>query len=903
MRTIRQSSKLLLLALLTFTFLFPSRGMAYDDIEGPGGRYHSDNKNVNYNRVILTYEKGYGGGGAGRSGLMSSVGGVRNFNHIPAGVVDLASSGTALRSAKSRKEILESYRRIPGVKTAEFEVIYRLKPAKPASNPADRPEQGQGAFLRGPAPHANQWYINSLNLSAAWGAEWGAPYGNGDFVVAVMDTGVDHNHPDLTGAMWDDGGGKHGYNYRDNNSNTMDGHGHGTHVAGIIAGTGAGRVTGVAAGVKVMALKIFDAEGNGGSDSLVLSSINYILEQKNNHGVDVRAVNMSFGGTGYSSAVKAGIDSLGVSGIAVFAAAGNETADNDYIPSFPANFPSFNLVSVGSLTQSNQVSSFSNYGKRSVGVYAYGSDIYSTYKGGGYASMNGTSMATPMACGAFLLSWSEDTTVPLLGALGRFHAGLIPMSGVGGGRVNVGEMLSKPKNSPAVFKVRDTIVAGDGEFSVFGNDLGDKALNLGTKGLSKTGDLPGNEGVKTRLNPFVTGDLWRKVKRAGGTDGDGPYAMVMEKINAPAGGGSGLDNYKPVGKNAMLVMGSETYLFAERKSPGDAFFLIRLDPDGNLDGEWEFTKEATGSDMRNYLKLFEYEGYIYLPGLVDFTKKYLYRFDLMNETFEEAKYGKSMEPLSHAVYATDPGGTAVYCAGAVHEGGAPAYKYLAQFNPANGELVKLKELPYKLWDTSIAYRNGKLYIAGGERMPEFFVFNNTNDCFVYDIQTGQFQENRKLPFFAKEGVLLFSKGKLVYAANETNGDGFDRQYMTAMTDLTKSGWVHKWETLPSVYAGALYDDDDTNKPRLLVKSNPSGGITYFSDQSGGAWDDTVMPIPEGAPHEDPYIPNPDPDDPKPPVPFVPGGSGGGGCNTGGGSESAPLLLGLLPVLFASRKRK
>lgn len=902
MRTIRQSSKLLLLALLAFTFLFPSRGMAYDDIEGPGGRYHSDNKNVNYNRVILTYEKGYGGGGAGRSGLMSSVGGVRNFNHIPAGVVDLASSGTALRSAKSRKEILESYRRIPGVKTAEFEVIYRLKPAKPASNPADRPEQGGGASLRGPAPHANQWYINSLNLSAAWGAEWGAPYGNGDFVVAVMDTGVDHNHPDLTGAMWDDGGGKHGYNYRDNNSNTMDGHGHGTHVAGIIAGTGAGRVTGVAAGVKVMALKIFDAEGNGGSDSLVLSSINYILEQKNNHGVDVRAVNMSFGGTGYSSAVKAGIDSLGVSGIAVFAAAGNETADNDYIPSFPANFPSFNLVSVGSLTQSNQVSSFSNYGKRSVGVYAYGSDIYSTYKGGGYASMNGTSMATPMACGAFLLSWSEDTTVPLLGALGRFHAGLIPMSGVGGGRVNVGEMLSKPKNSPAVFKVRDTIVAGDGEFSVFGNDLGDKALNLGTKGLSKTGDLPGNEGVKTRLNPFVTGDLWRKVKRAGGTDGDGPYAMVMEKISASSGGGSGLDNYRPVGKNAMLVLGSETYLFVEKKTPGGTFFLVRLDSGGNLDGEWEFT-DAPGGDMEDHLKLFEHGGYIYLPGLAEFTEEYLYRFSLMEEEFKRADYKRSMKPLSHAVYATNSEGTAVYCAGAVHEGGAPAYKYIARFNPDTGELVKLKELPHKLWDTSIGYRDGKIYVAGGERMPELLVFNNTNDCFVYDIHTGQFQENKKLPFYAKDGVLLFSNGKLVYAVSETDGDGFNRQYMTAMTDLTKSGWIHKWETLPKVYEGALYDaEGGAPKPRLLARSNPGGGISYLSDQWGSSWGDTVMPIPEGAPQDDPHIPTPDPDDPYYPDPVSPG-SGGGGCNAGGAGGAGWMLLGLLPVLFAARKRK
>ena len=113
----------------------------------------------------------------------------------------------------------------------------------------------------------------------------------------------------------------------------------------------------------------------------------------------------SWGGSGSSSALRVAIERSEHAGVLFLAASGNDGLDNDEVPNFPANYPNENILSVASTTQKGDLSPFSCYGKTTVDVAAPGSDIYSTIPGGDYASLSGTSMATPHVSGLAALIW------------------------------------------------------------------------------------------------------------------------------------------------------------------------------------------------------------------------------------------------------------------------------------------------------------------------------------------------------------------------------------------------------------------------------------------------------------------------------------------------------------------
>ena len=190
-------------------------------------------------------------------------------------------------------------------------------------------------------------------------------------------------------------------------SNPMDENGHGTHTAGTIAGVGnnSAGVIGVAYQAKVMALRFLDAGGSG-SDSGAIACINYAINMKLNHGVNIVALSNSWGGAGYDLALYNAIQSANSAGIVFVAAAGNYGTNNDSVAFYPANYSNTNLISVGASTSYDQRASFSNYGATSVDLFAPGNSIYSTYlisKGSYYTYMNGTSMATPHVSGVVAL--------------------------------------------------------------------------------------------------------------------------------------------------------------------------------------------------------------------------------------------------------------------------------------------------------------------------------------------------------------------------------------------------------------------------------------------------------------------------------------------------------------------
>ena len=264
---------------------------------------------------------------------------------------------------------------------------------------------------------SKQWSLDAINAVPAWGVRKGTH----SLKIAVLDTGIDRTHPEFADNIWsnpreiagdgidndangyidDTNGWDFTYNapgtVRSNGDNDpTDGHGHGTHVSGIIAAQGNNTtgMTGICWDAAIVPLKVVGDDGTGFT-SWMIAAVEYCVR----NGIPV--ANASIGGASYSGFCKAAIDAAGTQGNLLFvAAAGNNGTDNDSTPFYPATYDCPNIVSVASTTSSGAISSFSNRGITSVDIAAPGSSITSTYPTGksasGYISLSGTSMAAPM---------------------------------------------------------------------------------------------------------------------------------------------------------------------------------------------------------------------------------------------------------------------------------------------------------------------------------------------------------------------------------------------------------------------------------------------------------------------------------------------------------------------------
>lgn len=205
----------------------------------------------------------------------------------------------------------------------------------------------------------------------------------------VIDSGVDLDHPDLNvnTAL--------AANFS-SDSNGDDLNGHGTHVAGTIAAINNSiGVVGVAPGTQVIPVKVLNRRGSG-SNSGVIAGIDYAASIAQNGDV----ANMSLGG-GFSQALNDAVISAASTGLKFALAAGNESTSAT--TKSPASANGANIFTISSFANGDIWSSFSNYGNPPVDFAEPGSSIYSTYKDGGYATLSGTSMASPHAAGLLLL--------------------------------------------------------------------------------------------------------------------------------------------------------------------------------------------------------------------------------------------------------------------------------------------------------------------------------------------------------------------------------------------------------------------------------------------------------------------------------------------------------------------
>ena len=372
---------------------------------------------------------------------------------------------TVVHSGLGTMAAIDRLRSNPNVEYAEPNWIYRHN----ATSDDTYFTNGSLWGMYGPtsSPPSNQfgsqaalaWAKDKTNCGTVW--------------VGIIDEGYMYEHEDLArnaatnpgetanNGVDDDGNGYvddvYGWDFDGNNNSVFDGtdDDHGTHVAGTIGGVGGNGkgVAGVCWSVKLVNAKFLGRRG--GTLNNAVKAVDYFTDLKTRHNINLVATSNSWGGGGHSQALQDAIGRADANGILFIAAAGNSTYDCDTGTScYPAEYPNENVISVASITKTGGISSFSNYGANTIDIGAPGSEIWSTVpkssKGkivSGYASYNGTSMATPHVSGGAALYAASNNLKPTDAAgaaviKNAIMSSAVPTSSltgkvVSGGRLNV----------------------------------------------------------------------------------------------------------------------------------------------------------------------------------------------------------------------------------------------------------------------------------------------------------------------------------------------------------------------------------------------------------------------------------------------------------------------------------
>ncbi|MDJ0674473.1 MAG: S8 family peptidase [Calothrix sp. MO_167.B42] len=276
---------------------------------------------------------------------------------------------------------------------------------------------GDNSFTDIPNQGGDEWGADMVQAPEVWDK---GHTGEG-VIVAVLDTGVDYNHSDLNDNIWtntkeiagngidDDGNGYiddvSGWNFSNDDNDVLDRNGHGTHVAGTIAGENNDfGVTGIAYDAQIMPVKVLDDSGSG-TYSSVADGIYYAVDN------GAQVINMSLGGSRSSSQLESAIEYAESKGVTVVMAAGN---NGDSQPGYPGRYADESGIVVGAVDSDGELADFSNRaGDENLAyVTAPGVDVYSTVPNNGYDYYSGTSMASPHVAGvvALMLSANPDLT-------------------------------------------------------------------------------------------------------------------------------------------------------------------------------------------------------------------------------------------------------------------------------------------------------------------------------------------------------------------------------------------------------------------------------------------------------------------------------------------------------------
>ncbi|CAM3997912.1 S8 family peptidase [Mesobacillus zeae] len=252
--------------------------------------------------------------------------------------------------------------------------------------------------------HSERFSPNIVQIGAHH--KWRKGVTGKNIVVAIIDTGVDESHPYLSGRVI--GGYNFTEDYNGNIGHFQDNNGHGTHVAGIIAGRfhTEHAVSGVAPDARLLALKVLDSSGAGSVDFLI-EAIYYALDWRGPGGERVNVINLSLGVKNDDPLLHEAVKEAFHANIPIVTAAGNYGDGNHHSHEFLYPGAYKEVIQVGAMTAIGEVARFSNTNEE-IDIYAPGVAIQSTHLKGKYITLSGTSMATPHVSGALALLIEEQ---------------------------------------------------------------------------------------------------------------------------------------------------------------------------------------------------------------------------------------------------------------------------------------------------------------------------------------------------------------------------------------------------------------------------------------------------------------------------------------------------------------
>jgi subtilisin family serine protease len=465
---------------------------------------------------------------------------------------------------------------------------------------------------------------------------WEVGVGTGDTIIAVLDSGMQFDHPDIAANVWHDPiTGAVGYDFGDNdadpspdyglaNGSNESGLSHGTHVAGTVGAVGNNGlgVTGVAQKTRMMALKIGSGAGAGASDSSQIAAINYAIA----HGAKI--CTMSYGSD--ATALSPAMDALKAAGGIFVVAAGNDNYDSD--SDLATNhFTQNNVIKVASSSGNDTRAGYSTWGKVSVDIFAPGGDqstgdsagILSTFAfpKDSYKYLQGTSMATPVVSGSLVAFWDANPELTYDEVIAKLYETADPVPGFEqfvrtGKRINFGNLMetTPTKNYIAVgtgagvaglvkvYNQRGRLVNSFAPYDpgftggvrvatgdVTGDGIGDIITAAGPGGGphirvfdAKTG---ADMGSFFSADPSFNGGL---TLTTGDVDGDGAMEII---VGTDTGGGPRVTVFKREASTGTYYSVADFFAYAEEFNKGVRIAAADLDGDGKAD---IFTAPGTG---------------------------------------------------------------------------------------------------------------------------------------------------------------------------------------------------------------------------------------------------------------------------------------------------------------------
>ena len=392
-----------------------------------------------------------GAGPAERERARGRAAAVRAERVVPAQAGRAEVELVRLPAGKDRGAAIRQLEADPAVAYAEPNWTYTH--AATSTDPRYTNGELWGMYGDGSSP-AN---THGSRAAEAWAA---GRTGSKAVYVGVIDEGIQFSHPDLDANVWtnpydrpdgidNDRNGYvddvRGWDFAGNNNTVYDGgtkgslDDHGTHVAGTIGAeaNGAG-VVGVNWNVTMISGKFLGRQG--GSLAAAVKAVDYFTDLKKRHGLDIVATNNSWGGGGYSQALRDAIARANAADILFVAAAGNSGTDNDATASYPSGYDLPNVIAVAAIDKLGARASFSQYGAKTVDLGAPGVDVWSTTAYNGYSSYSGTSMATPHVTGAAALYAASRPTATGAAIKAAILSSAIPTASLAGKTVTGGRL-------------------------------------------------------------------------------------------------------------------------------------------------------------------------------------------------------------------------------------------------------------------------------------------------------------------------------------------------------------------------------------------------------------------------------------------------------------------------------